>query len=437
MDHAGGADVEVLHRRRRLPAVPLVGRPERVGVVGRVDIGHDAADRVVDRAVVPRRVGQRLERLRPVEHERHSKLPKCPTSSTSSRSSPPSRARPERNAPSPTRSPAIYATARSTSRRTTPRRRSAGRSATSTRASRAPRRARRSSSARTSTRCRRPGGSSRSSTTRASCATPRGRSSAPTTRPAIAVMLEATRRVLSERRPHAGIELLFTPKEEIGLHGARAFDESTARRAHRVRLRPGRADRRRRSSARRIRQVLDVTFHGRAAHAGMHPEEGRNAIAAAARAIADLRLGQVDEQSTANVGVIEGGVAVNIVPDHCRFVGEARSHDEAKPRGARAGDARIDLVRRRDERVPCRRRVAQVVPRLPLQARATTSCVSRATRSRERERGAELHPQRRRRGREHLQRARPSVPQPRERHDRHPHAGRADRRSRISRRWST
>ena len=62
----------------------------------------------------------------------------------------------------------------------------------------------------------------------------------------------------------------------------------------------------------------------------MHPEEGRNAIAAASRAIADLRLGQVDEQSTANVGVIEGGVAVNIVPDHCRFVGEARSHDEAR-----------------------------------------------------------------------------------------------------------
>ncbi len=146
---------------------------------------------------------------------------------------------------------------------------------------------------------------------------------------AIAVMLDAARRVLSERRPHAGIELLFTPKEEIGLHGARAFDES------RLEARVGFVY----DQAAPIgdvvlgapfSQVLDVTFHGRAAHAGMHPEEGRNAIAAAARAIADLRLGQVDEQSTANVGVIEGGVAVNIIPDHCRFVGEARSHDEGR-----------------------------------------------------------------------------------------------------------
>jgi tripeptide aminopeptidase len=62
----------------------------------------------------------------------------------------------------------------------------------------------------------------------------------------------------------------------------------------------------------------------------MYPEEGRNAIAAAARAIADLRLGQVDEQSTANVGVIDGGVAVNIVPDRCSFGAEARSHDEGR-----------------------------------------------------------------------------------------------------------
>jgi tripeptide aminopeptidase len=145
----------------------------------------------------------------------------------------------------------------------------------------------------------------------------------------VAVMLEAARRVLSERRAHAGIELLFTPKEEVGLIGARAFDES------RLDARIGYVY----DQAAPIgdvvlgspySQVLDVTFHGRAAHAGMHPEEGRNAIAAAARAIADLRLGQVDEQSTANVGLIEGGVALNIVPEACTFLAEARSHDEAR-----------------------------------------------------------------------------------------------------------
>src|ERR671928_138969 len=73
---------------------------------------------------------------------------------------------------------------------------------------------------------------------------------------------------------------------------------------------------------------LDVHFRGRAAHAGMYPEEGRSAIAAAARAIADLRLGRLDDETSANVGQIEGGTARNIVPERCSFLAEARSHDE-------------------------------------------------------------------------------------------------------------
>ena len=77
-------------------------------------------------------------------------------------------------------------------------------------------------------------------------------------------------------------------------------------------------------------QSLEVTFHGRAAHSGMHPEDGRSAIAAAARAISELRLGRVDEDSTANVGTISGGTATNIVPEWCTFVAEARSQDERR-----------------------------------------------------------------------------------------------------------
>ncbi len=77
-------------------------------------------------------------------------------------------------------------------------------------------------------------------------------------------------------------------------------------------------------------QNLDVQFRGRAAHAGMYPEEGRSAIAAAARAIADLRLGRLDDETSANVGQIEGGTARNVIPEHCRFAAEARSHDERK-----------------------------------------------------------------------------------------------------------
>jgi tripeptide aminopeptidase len=75
---------------------------------------------------------------------------------------------------------------------------------------------------------------------------------------------------------------------------------------------------------------LDVVFRGRSAHAGMYPEEGRSAIAAAARAISDLRLGRLDEETTANVGQIVGGTARNVVPDRCTLLAEARCHDEAK-----------------------------------------------------------------------------------------------------------
>src|SRR5207248_6235197 len=71
-------------------------------------------------------------------------------------------------------------------------------------------------------------------------------------------------------------------------------------------------------------------FHGRAAHSGMHPEDGRSSIAAAARAISEMRLGRVDADSTANVGTISGGTATNIVPEWCTFVAEARSQDERK-----------------------------------------------------------------------------------------------------------
>jgi tripeptide aminopeptidase len=146
---------------------------------------------------------------------------------------------------------------------------------------------------------------------------------------AVAVMLDAVRAVVEERRPHGGIELLFTPKEEVGLLGAQAFDEE------RLAARVGFVY----DHAAPIGEVilgapyaeaLEVRFHGRAAHSGMYPEEGRSAIAAAARAIGDLRLGRLDEETTANVGLISGGTAGNIVPEWCTFVAEARSHDERK-----------------------------------------------------------------------------------------------------------
>jgi tripeptide aminopeptidase len=146
---------------------------------------------------------------------------------------------------------------------------------------------------------------------------------------AVVSMLVAVERILEQGRPHAGVELVLTPMEEVGLRGAAAFDSS------RLHARTGFVY----DQAAPIGDVilgapaaqsLRARFHGRAAHAGMWPEDGRSAIAAAARAIADLRLGRIDEETTANVGVISGGTAQNIVPEWCELTAEARSHDEAK-----------------------------------------------------------------------------------------------------------
>jgi len=146
---------------------------------------------------------------------------------------------------------------------------------------------------------------------------------------AITAMLEGVRRVLGESVPHAGIELLFTPKEEVGLIGAKAFEHD------RLRAQVGYVYDQEGALGEVVlgapwSRALEVRFHGRSAHAGMAPEEGRSAIQAAAKAIADLRLGRVDELTTANVGTIVGGTAGNVVPEWCTFVAEARSHDEAK-----------------------------------------------------------------------------------------------------------
>jgi tripeptide aminopeptidase len=145
----------------------------------------------------------------------------------------------------------------------------------------------------------------------------------------VAAMLAAARLILSENRPHAGIELLFTPKEEVGLQGAKAFDAGKlqadvgfvydhAAPIGEVMLGAPHA------------RTIEVTMRGRAAHAGIAPEEGRSAIVAAARAISDFRLGRIDDETTANVGLIEGGIAKNIVPDRCTFSIDVRSHSEEK-----------------------------------------------------------------------------------------------------------
>ncbi|MCW3025639.1 MAG: peptidase dimerization domain protein [Solirubrobacterales bacterium] len=145
---------------------------------------------------------------------------------------------------------------------------------------------------------------------------------------AIAVLLALARHVMREGAP-VDIELLFTVGEETALAGARAFDASRLRSDFGYVF----------DHATAIGEVIvdspshfriDASFHGAAAHAGIRPETGRSAILAAARAVASMRLGRLDEESTVNVGMIFGGTAMNVVPDRCSLLAEVRSLRDAR-----------------------------------------------------------------------------------------------------------
>jgi len=144
---------------------------------------------------------------------------------------------------------------------------------------------------------------------------------------AVAVVLHAMRRVVAEGRPHAGLELVFTPCEEIGLRGAQLFDPGPLRaRFGFVYDHTGPVGDIVASAPSLHR--ISATFVGRPAHAGITPESGRSAILAASRAIGRMPLGRIDAETTANIGTIEGGTATNVISERCSITAEARSRDE-------------------------------------------------------------------------------------------------------------
>jgi tripeptide aminopeptidase len=154
---------------------------------------------------------------------------------------------------------------------------------------------------------------------------------------AVATILGTARRLVAEGSP-VGVELLFTTCEELALAGAKAFDRG------RLNAELGFVF----DHASPVGELvtasptyyrLDVEFRGRAAHAGIRPETGRNAIAAAAHALAAMRIGRLDAGTTANIGQIEGGTAANVVAERCQVVLEARSLDDN-----RAGEVVSSMV---------------------------------------------------------------------------------------------
>lgn len=144
----------------------------------------------------------------------------------------------------------------------------------------------------------------------------------------VAIIYECLRVCRERGLSYPPLEIVLTICEEVGLLGACNLDMKRLRAARGIVFdsdavgfvftrAPG-------------SNVLEIVVRGRAAHAGMAPEQGVSAIRVAAEAIAAMRLGRLDDETTANIGTITGGRAINIIPDEVRLRGEARSHDRTK-----------------------------------------------------------------------------------------------------------
>lgn len=144
----------------------------------------------------------------------------------------------------------------------------------------------------------------------------------------IAAILEAVRVIQEEQIPHGPIEILFTVAEEGGLHGAKANPSKLQAKAGFFLDAGGPVGTIVVQAP--AQKGIKGTIHGKAAHAGVAPEEGISAILVAAQAFTKMKLGRIDAETTANIGVVKGGTATNIIPDRLDFEGEARSLDNAK-----------------------------------------------------------------------------------------------------------
>jgi tripeptide aminopeptidase len=152
----------------------------------------------------------------------------------------------------------------------------------------------------------------------------------------VAAILEVLHTLSEQNLAHPAIEVVITVQEESGLLGAKGLDASRLQSKMGISLDCG-------GPAGAIviaaptQDSMFAVVHGKAAHAGAHPEQGINAIVVAAEAIHAMRLGRIDEETTANIGIIHGGTARNIVPDRVELTGEARSLQVAKLEAQTAG----------------------------------------------------------------------------------------------------
>lgn len=145
----------------------------------------------------------------------------------------------------------------------------------------------------------------------------------------LAAMLELAHRLKEQDIAHGDIQFIITAGEESGLAGAKEINP-----AH-IKAKYGYAV----DSDGKVGGIilaapyqakLTISIYGKTAHAGVAPEKGISAITVASKAIAKMKLGRLDGETTANIGRFEGGKATNIVCDEVTILAEARSIDKTK-----------------------------------------------------------------------------------------------------------
>lgn len=145
----------------------------------------------------------------------------------------------------------------------------------------------------------------------------------------VSAILEAVEDILESREVHREIHLLFTVTEEESMLGTKNLD-AKALPCKQMIIADAAGPTGVIAYKAPAMEAITCTVHGVKAHAGLEPEKGINAIVAASKAISQMHIGRIDEETTSNIGKIEGGGATNIVTDQVTFTAEVRSHSMQK-----------------------------------------------------------------------------------------------------------
>ncbi len=144
-------------------------------------------------------------------------------------------------------------------------------------------------------------------------------------RAGVSILLKLAERIVAESIPHRDFSIAFTVEEETSLNGSKQIQLHSGTKMGFVfdsAYRPGTFVN---GSCGAV--TFTITIQGKAAHAGLHPEKGKSTIHTAGELITKIPTGKIDENTTCNIGIISGGDAVNVVPDHTTLKGEIRSYD--------------------------------------------------------------------------------------------------------------